>query len=191
MTEASDEALAHRFARTKDREAFETLVLRHLGSLRRFLAVSLPGDPEAQADAEQEVLFKLLDSLPRWRQKSTFTTYLFVLARRAAVDEVRRRVRERRRSDRWGLWTKAERESQQAQQDPLILYSERETQTTLWEALNDLPEPDRSLLYLKDAEDQSVEALARIFGLKEGTIKSKLSRARNRLRGWLEEQEHA
>lgn len=191
MTEVSDEALAHRFARTKDREAFETLVLRHLGSLRRFLAVSLPGDPEAQADAEQEVLFKLFDSLPRWRQKSTFTTYLFVLARRAAVDEVRRRVRERRRSDRWGLWTKAERESRQAQQDPLILYSERETQTTLREALNDLPEPDRSLLYLKDAEDQSIEALARIFGLKEGTIKSKLSRARNRLRGWLEEQVHA
>lgn len=191
MTEPSDEALAHQFARTRDRAAFEALVLRHWDSLRRFLAVSLPGDTEAQADAEQEVLFRLFASLPRWRQQSTFTTYLFVLARRAAADEIRRRHRERRRAERWQRWTKASVEAQEAEQDPFRLASNRETQSSLRRALNSLPEPDRSLLYLKDGEDLSVEALAAIFGLKEGTIKSKLSRARARLRSWLEEQEHA
>jgi RNA polymerase sigma-70 factor (ECF subfamily) len=45
-----------------------------------------------------------------------------------------------------------------------------------------LAEPDRSLLYLRDAEGMDLKSLARAFGLREGTVKSKLARARLRVR---------
>ena len=49
-------------------------------------------------------------------------------------------------------------------------------------ALDLLGEPDRSLLYLRDAEGEPLEALAKAFGLPEGTVKSRLSRARQKMR---------
>ena len=48
--------------------------------------------------------------------------------------------------------------------------------------LDTLKEPDRSLLYLRDAEGIDLKSLARSFGLREGTIKSKLARARSLIR---------
>lgn len=191
MTQPTDAGLAARFRDAGDKEAFEALVLRHLGALRRFLAVSLPGDPEGAADAEQEVLFRLYSSLKRWRGDGAFTSFLFVLARRAAADEVRKRVRDRRRAERFGRWMRAEEEFREREADPQGGWAAGERSREVLRALAALPEPDRSLLYLKDAEDCGVESLSRIFGLKEGTVKSKLSRARARLRDLLQEADLA
>lgn len=189
--EVPDTVLAARFRESGDRQAFETLVVRHLPALRRFLAVFVPGDPEAAADAEQEVLVRLHGSLGRWRGDGAFTTWLFTLARRSAADEVRRRVRERRRNDRFARWSRPQEEGWERESDPQNAWDSAEAGKNLRKALATLPEPDRTLLYLKDAEDQSIEDLARIHGLKEGTVKSKLSRARTRLRELLKEERYA
>lgn len=191
MTEPSDVGLVARFRDSGDRRAFEALVLRHLGTLRRFLAVSLPRDPEGVADAEQEVLFRLYTALKRWRGEGSVTTLLFVLARRVVADEVRRRIRDRRNAQRFGLWTRAGHEFQEQEADPQRAWDRQDQGRALRQALEALPEPDRSLLYLKDAEGFDLEALCRIYGLKEGTVKSKLSRARARLRETLREEHHA
>lgn len=191
MSTPSDAGLAARFRDAKDSQAFETLVRRHLGALRRFLAVSLPGDAEGAADAEQEVLVKLYLALPRWRADGAFTTFLFTLARRAAADEVRRRVRERSRVIRFAVQSRAHDELNEIEADPQSAWLRHERGQALRMALAELPEPDRTLLYLKDGEGVELEALAQIYGLKEGTVKSKLSRARARLRANLKEEAHA
>lgn len=188
-TPDTDRGLAERFRRG-DPQAFEELILRHLGSLRRFLAVLAPGDPGAD-DLEQEVLVRAHGALGRWKGEGAFTTWLFTLARRSVADERRRRQRERSRLDLWGRRSQAEREVLEHDADPQSLWVMVEEGRALRRALAALPEPDRSLLYLKDAEDQSVSDLARIWGLKEGTVKSKLSRARARLKELLEEELYA
>ncbi|HRZ90734.1 MAG TPA: sigma factor-like helix-turn-helix DNA-binding protein, partial [Spirochaetia bacterium] len=55
-------------------------------------------------------------------------------------------------------------------------------------ALDRLGDPDRSLVYLRDAEGASVAELADAFRMPEGTVKSRLARARTRLRGILAEE---
>lgn len=185
----TDRGLAEGFRRG-DPRAFEELILRHVGALRRFLAVLAPGDPGAD-DLEQEVLVRAHGALGRWRGEGAFTTWLFTLARRTVIDELRRRQRERRRLDLWGRRSRPEEELLERAADPQSQWSCVEEGLTLRRALAALPEPDRSLLYLKDAEDQSTADLARIWGLKEGTVKSKLSRARARLKQLLEEELYA
>lgn len=189
--EEPDGVLADRFVRHGDRSAFETLVLRHLGTLRRFLAVALRGDPEAAADAEQEVLIRLHGSLSRWRGEGAFTTWLYTLARRAAADEVRRRVRQRRRDDWFFRRAAPEAELREAEADPLCAWESVDEGRVLRLALAQLPEPDRTLLYLKDGEDVPLEELCRVYGMKEGTMKSRLSRARARVRELLKEERYA
>jgi len=186
-----DAALADAFRRTGDRQAFETLVLRHLATLRRFLAVQFAGDPAGASDAEQEVLIRLHGSLGRWRGDGLFTTWLFVLARRAAADEIRRRVRERRRTEGFARRSRPEDELREAEADPARAWDREQTGLGLRRALAELPEPDRTMLYLKDAEGMPVDELCRVYGLKEGTMKSRLSRARSRLKDLLEEERYA
>jgi RNA polymerase sigma-70 factor (ECF subfamily) len=187
--EESDVSLAGRFRQSGDRDAFETLVVRHLPALRRFLAVLAPGD--AAADAEQEVLIRLHGSLGRWRGDGAFTTWLFTLARRVCIDEIRRRVRERNRIDRFARRSRPEEEVVERESNPENAWVTVEEGQALRQALASLPEPDRTLVYLKDAEDVSVEELAQIHGLNEGTVKSKLSRARAKLRALLQEERYA
>lgn len=189
--EPSDVSLAIRFRDAGDTKAFEALVLRHLGPLRRFLAVCLPGDPEAAADAEQEVLVRLHRALGRWAGRGGFTTYLFTLARRVAIDEVRRRIRDRRKAQRYGLWSRPQEEQRQADSDPQIGWGQEEEGQALLRALATLPEPDRTLIYLKDAEGMEVAELAQVYRMNEGTVKSKLSRGRTKLRQLLQEEHYA
>ena len=54
--------------------------------------------------------------------------------------------------------------------------------------LNALPAETRSMLWLKDAEDLDVKDLAEIYGMPEGTIKARLSRARTFVRNYLNER---
>lgn len=54
--------------------------------------------------------------------------------------------------------------------------------------LNELPAESRSMLWLKDAEDLEVKDLMEIFKMPEGTIKARLSRARNFIRNYLKER---
>ena len=57
----------------------------------------------------------------------------------------------------------------------------------LEKGLAQLPAETRSMLWLKDAEDLDVKDLAEIYGMPEGTIKARLSRARNVIKNYLQE----
>lgn len=93
----TDHDLVRRFIESGDTEAFEALVRRHLGQIRRLLLVMLPASPEDREDVEQEVLADLYLSLRRIRFRASFRTYLFRFCRNTTADFVRKRVRSRRR----------------------------------------------------------------------------------------------
>jgi RNA polymerase sigma-70 factor (ECF subfamily) len=181
----SDLELVRRFVEEGDRQAFEALARRHLPSMRRFLALSLP-DPAEAADAEQEVLVRMFRSLAAYRGESGFRTWIFRLCSTAAADLVRNRARDRSRLRRYAA-TLPDLDPRPEDEPPFDLERlERARETR--RALASLGEPDASLLFLRDAEGLSVEDLSSVFGLREGTVKSRLSRARRRLRGLLEEE---
>ncbi len=179
--------LVARFRRG-DRLAFEELVRGLLPAIRRFLAMRL-GDPAEAAEAEQEVLVRLYAALGRFRGEAALSTLVYRISAIAAADLVRSRSRERERSRRLDRAYAAS--PPPAAPEPGAELERAEAARTLRRALASLGEPAASLLYLRDAEGLSVAELSSAFGLPEGTVKSKLARARAKARAFLLAEEAA
>ncbi|NNM68193.1 MAG: RNA polymerase sigma factor [Spirochaetales bacterium] len=187
--ELDDNALIERVVQADDRSAFEALVRRHLGLIRRQLAVCLWSHPEVVDEAEQEVLWQLYRTLKKFRKESRFTTFLFGLCRHTAFNVARSHQRSRQREQRWFLQEAPDRESRETREDPSRELLEKQEKDRLWVILGQLPEPERSLLYLKEAEGAEIKDLAKAFSLPEGTVKSKLARTRTKFRTLWEGQD--
>ena len=183
VTALDDAQLVERFARHGDNAAFEAFVRHYLPALRRFIAARLPPDVDA-AEVEQDVLVRLHAGLGRFRFGADPTTYLYRICWNAAADALRARKRERGRARRMAA-LKADGDPRNGD-DPAIQLERSSEGARVLAALRSLGEPDASLVYLRDSEGVGVAELARTFGLPEGTVKSRLSRARGRLRAALE-----
>ena len=85
-----DEDLLRRITGDGDKQAFTILMKRHLPLLRKIIYAVL-GPDEDLDDVLQESLVKIWQALPRYRYRSAFTTWLYRVARNAAVDHIRRR----------------------------------------------------------------------------------------------------
>lgn len=178
-----DRALAVRWSELRDEDAYRTLVARHGGLMRRAAFVALGTaarrDPGIVDEAVQEACLRLLGALSSYRGESSLPTFLAAVARRAALDELRKGLRHRARAERAARLAAV---PDARSGDPAAAVELGVVAEGILAHLSRLPEPDRSLLYLRDAEGMKVCDLAEAFGLPEGTIKSKLARARARIR---------
>lgn len=183
LDDLDDRVLAARWSDARDEDAYRTLMARHGALMRRAACVALGTaarrDPDMVDDAVQEACLRLLDALRSFRGESSLPTFLAAVARRAALDELRKGLRHRARAERAARFT-AGPDVQTG--DPVATVELSAAAEGVLAFLARLPEPDRSLLYLRDAEGMNVGDLAAAFGLPEGTIKSKLARARARIR---------
>lgn len=179
----TDDELVRAFVETGDTQAFEALVRRHLGEVRRLLVVMLPDSPEDREDVEQDILAALYLSLRRFRFRASFRTYLYRFCRNKAADFVRKRVRARRGEADLGVVEQAA-----LVEDPGVAVARQETAQTVRDGLARLPEADRTILFLKESEELGLREIGRIMAIPIGTVKSRLSRARRRLAALLEEQ---
>jgi RNA polymerase sigma-70 factor (ECF subfamily) len=162
-------------ARRGDEQAFAALV-RHYDPGLRALAFRLLGDRARMDDALQEAYVNAYRSLPRFRGESSLGTWLYRIAYNACLDELKRtravvdlaEVRDR-------AYTGA---------DPLDTLSLRRT---LARALAELSLEDRAAVLLVDANGFDYRDAAQVLGIPEGTVASRLNRARAALRETLQE----
>lgn len=180
---ANDETLIRRFVEQGDESAFENLIRNHLPSLRRLVAAAGPRDPEDRNDILQETLIRLHKSLSTYRFEAPLSTYMFRIARHAALDLERSRKRNSERERR------SAPELVEESLDPEELAIEGARTSELKNLFYKLKEPDRQLLLLREREKMSMEEIAEILKVRPGTIKSRLSRARQRARKLYEEAE--
>ena len=160
----------------RDRDAFMELVGRHLPRIRRLLAALLGGDAEDMADAEQEILAGLWTGIERFRFASSFRTWLYRFCRNKAIDLLRREGRHRRRGE-----AAARAAVTAVPADPGDGLEREERRARVREALATLSADDRMLVVMKDVEDLGIAEIAATTGLPEGTVKSRLHRAREKL----------
>ncbi|MBN1412714.1 MAG: RNA polymerase sigma factor [Spirochaetales bacterium] len=177
-----DDALIKRFVSEKHGESFEKLILRHLTGLRRLLYGILNGNREDMEDAEQEILTGLFLDLGKFRFQSSFKTYLYRYARNKACDIIRKKKREERKILQFGR-SKAPKHTE----EPLERILKQEEGNAMKKALFSLPEEERSLLIMKDVEKLSIEKIASIMNIAEGTVKSRLHRTREKIVNFLKE----
>lgn len=172
-----DERLVREYLRTGEEELFSLLVLRYQDKVMR-LAASIMG-PAFAAEAEeivQETFLTVHRRLDRFRFDSRFATWLYRVTYNRAVDWRRRPRFQAPHADDSVLASRATTEA-----GPHASAVEEERRQRLLACVEDLGEPQRSVVLLHYWTDCSVAEIAESLEMNPSTVKSHLHRARQRL----------
>lgn len=169
-----------------DSAAFERLVRTHERSVFRLLYRML-GNREEAEDAAQEAFLSLHRHGHRFRREARFSTFLYRVAANAALNRRRSLGRGRAREIELVLRHESGAQAHSAPRDPEDAALGIEVQHQVQEALQQLPEELRVAVVLYDIEGQSYKDIAEILAIPEGTVKSRIHRARLGLRDRLKE----
>jgi len=146
------------------------------------------GSPPAAEDVTQEAFLCAFRSVGRFRD-GVFRSWLLRIASNACIDELRRRSRRPQTS----LDLKMETEGDAAEVVdgsplPEDVALRKELQSHLQASLLRLPLEQRSAVVLCDVQGMGYEEIAGVLGISVGTVKSRISRGRARLRSILQER---
>jgi RNA polymerase sigma-70 factor, ECF subfamily len=163
-------------AQQGDSGAFEQLIRPHIASIRRF-AFAFSRDWSDADDLAQEALIKAFRSLPTFEGRSSLSTWLYALTRNLCHDHYRSRLAKAR-----ALEQPLDAASLDASEDQERELVQKDEAAELWHAIRSLEPSFRVPLVLCDIEELSYEKVAEIEGVPLGTVRSRLSRARDKLR---------
>ena len=177
-----------RAARSGDQSAFEALVKANQAMAYQ-LAYRMTGNPEDAADLTQEAFLNAWRGLSAFDGRSSFSTWLYRLTSNACIDFLRRE--KRRISLSMTLEDEEDEEGRQADLpdqrfSPQRELEKKEAAEALRRGLAALTPEYREILTLRELEGYSYQELSRELGLEEGTVKSRLARARLALREFLQ-----
>lgn len=164
--------------RSGDRGAGNELLERHFHSLYRFFANKIEDDLD---ELVQGTLLACVGSVGRFRQQSTFKTYLFGIARNQLYAYLRRLERDRKRLD-FSVTSIAGMGISPSEQ-----FHRGQVQESLLLALRSLPVEQQILLELYYWEELSVRELSDMFEIADTATRARLTRARRALRRHYEE----
>lgn len=174
------EAELLKLARTGDRDAFGSLVVRHAGMVRR-LTLSVLRHPEDADDAAQEAFFSAWTALDRFDERQALAPWLARIAVNAARDLHRRR----------NVRSAAPLEVVQvvSSDAPDRQAGDAMLRVRLDSALATLPDRQRAALVLFEVEGYAAAEIGAILDIPEGTVRSDVFHARRKLRTLLGEKE--
>jgi RNA polymerase sigma-70 factor, ECF subfamily len=168
-------------------DSFEELIRRYQRPITSYV-FRLIGDRESALDVTQEVFIKVYNSLAKYNAEYKFSTWLYRIAHNAAIDHLRRnsvvtQSLESENSD--GQYEfQIESRSSSPEQDR----QRSEWRTELTSVVRCLPPAYRELIFLRHGRDLSYDEIAEVTGLPLGTVKNRLFRAREMMRGLLIER---
>ncbi len=172
----TDTLLVERCVKGDDRHSFRLLYRRYQHRVRQMLDRLC--DPTNIDDVVQEVFLRAWKGLPKFRQNSQFSTWLYRIAWNVASDRRQTLAQERSR-----LHTIAQNIDLQYD-DPDVL--QLHYQDLVRTGLSALSEEHRSVLVLHDLEELPQKEVAEILEIPVGTVKSRLFHARSGMRKFLE-----
>ncbi len=166
-------------------DAFDEIVASYDRQVSRILA-QLGAAPTEAEDLAQEVFLRIFRNLHRFRGQSSFYTWLYRITVNVFFDHNKKRkradVRLKRLESALGDASVVRTDG-----DPYVACFESLTQATFAGAIGQLPETFRAVVRMREIEDLSYEEIARLTGISIGTVRSRLSRARTRLKELLRE----
>jgi len=184
-----DEDALVQAAQGGDLDAFNQLVLTYQGQVYA-LAYRLLGDHESAADAAQDTFLSAFQHIHRFHGGS-LRAWLLRIATNRCYDMLRRK-RSRPTSPLDILFTRSEsvevHHTARMADDPEQYVERRELIADIQQGLNILPPAQRAAVVLYDIEGLSYKEAAQVMGVSLGTMKSRLSRGRARLREYFFEQ---
>jgi RNA polymerase sigma-70 factor, ECF subfamily len=174
MTSINESDLIERFKKG-DPSAFEAILLRHQDRIYNLCRYMLQ-DPEDAQDAAQDIFLKAYRGLKDFRPDASLYTWLYRIAVNTCLDYRRKSRREVFRSE--PLTEDLESDKPFLEQ----LYESAKITKAIQLALQKLPEKLRAAIVLREIEGLSYEEVAEVLHTSVGTVKSRISRAREQLR---------
>ncbi len=171
-----------------DKGAFDEIVRRYASKMVN-LAYRITGDRELAEDIGQETFLRAYRSAARYREISKFSTWLHTIAINLCRNELRRR-----KFRMFSLEGMAERDEDSKvridiadeKSTPDREVERHELGRLIKDAVATLPEKFKTPLVLRDMQGLTYEEIGGILNLPEGTVKSRINRARLRVKELLE-----
>lgn len=174
-------------ARKGDARAFNQLVVRYQ-SMAYNVAYRILNDPDAAADATQDAFFSAFKAMRKFRGGS-FKAWILRIVTNACYDQLR--VKQRRpTSSLDNLPVEADHTNylRDPAEQPDEYVERRELNQMIQDAIATLPVEQRAVVVLSDVQGLNYREIAATLDLSLGTVKSRLSRARAKLRDHLVQQ---
>ena len=158
--------------RSGDRDAGNTLFERHFDAICRFFANKVTHGVD---DLIQKTFLGCVESRDRFQKQATFRTYLFAVAHNVLREHFRERRREGVPPDL------GEASTDELTPSPSAVFAAHEEQRLLLEALRRIPLDYQLVLELYYWEDMAAPELAQVLAIPEGTVRSRLRKAKEAL----------
>lgn len=165
-------------AQDGDGSAFEYLVKKYHRPIYQ-LCFSFTGAHQTADDLSQDTFIKAFYALDRFDIERSFYSWIRKIAVNASLNYLKRRKREMP-LDR-DIGSSGANESPPAEMQKKRMYKH------FHEALHSLPEDQKTIFILRTYEDLSYEEISELLKIPQGTVMSRLSRARNKLKAVMKE----
>lgn len=162
-----------------DSSAFERLIEPLEGRIYA-VALRMCGNREDAQDCMQESMIRIYRALSSFKGQSSFSTWIYRITMNTCLDELRRRKARRSTSldtlldSGWSPTDETDTPERHAIQS--------EQRRTLERAIAELPEDMRAAVVLRDIQGLAYDEIASALNVNVGTVKSRISRGRERLR---------
>lgn len=168
----TDEEMIHQVFPDQPDQCFAFLYQRYVGKVYQ-RCLSMTKDSDQAQDFTQDIFIKVFSKLDAFHERSRFSTWLFAVSSNYCADQLRL-------GKRFVLTSLDE----VLDADPADLpadYWHEETLQIVQKAMETLCVQDRDLLRLKYEDGLSVTEIAKVYGLKESTVKMWLKRIREKI----------
>lgn len=188
-----DDSVLVRQAQGGDVVAMERLILKYQNRIFNII-LKMCGNSDDAAELTQEAFVKVIESIDKFKGRSSFYTWLFRIAVNLTLNYCQRHARTAMRSldaedtEHEGTADQLLRDvlSDDRAVDPAMVAQSRELCDLAMDALLKLEEPQRAIIVLRDIEGMNYTEIADVLNVELGTVRSRLSRARGSLREILE-----
>ena len=179
---AAEESLIIKRVLSGDGEAFEELVLENQKNVYN-LALRLMGNEQDALDVSQEAFIKAYTKLGSFRGGSRFSAWLYRVTYNICLDQLRKNGRANVISLNYtdSAGDEGEYEIPDTRQTPEDALEKQELNEAINEAMEHLSPEHRQILALREGADMSYADISALLGINEGSVKSRISRARRAL----------
>jgi RNA polymerase sigma-70 factor (ECF subfamily) len=188
-----DDAILVRQCWQGDSAAIERLILKYQNRIYNVI-LKICADPDDAAELTQDTFVKVIENIENFQGRSSFYTWAFRIAVNLTLNYCRRNVRigfssldaeQVSYNSQPGRFLK-ELLSDDSSLDPAEVAQDNELCQILIESLKKLDDAQRAVVVLRDIEGMNYNQIANVLDIELGTVRSRLSRGRKKLRQILE-----
>lgn len=175
-----DAALIDAFIGRDNKDAFEKLFDRYQDTVYGFCYRFLGNEDDA-ADCTQEIFISVYRGLVKFGYRSLFSTWLYRITINACYDAARARSKRMVTGPFDQMEHKIGAGFHASPPDPEKILAAKEINEAFQGGLSRLKKSQRTMIILRDLEGRSYEEIGALAGMKPGTVRSTLARARYRM----------